>query len=59
MTQQLTITCYRVDSDINSEVGVALSKEIKRSEESLHNRLGRLITKELDKQRKCLILVRS
>ena len=42
-------------SDVeNAELGVALTKEIKKSEENLHNRLGRLISKELDKQRKCL-----
>ena len=42
-----------VDVDVNAEIGAALTKEIKKSEESLHNRLGRLISKELDKQREC------
>ena len=42
-----------VESGFDSDIGVTLTKEIKKSEESLHNRLGRLITKELDKQRKC------
>ena len=37
----------------DSDISIALTKEIKKSEESLHTRLGRLITKELDKQRKC------
>jgi len=33
-----------------SPLGVALSKEIRKSEENLHTRIGRLIGKELDKQ---------
>ncbi|KAI0928852.1 hypothetical protein AcW2_004723 [Taiwanofungus camphoratus] len=33
-----------------SPLGVALSKEIRKVEESLHTRIGRLIGKELDKQ---------
>ena len=33
-------------------LGVALSKELRRVEESLHTRIGRLVAKELDKQRK-------
>jgi len=38
-----------------SDSGVAqlVAKEIKKSEENLHTRIGRLITKEMDKQRKC------
>lgn len=38
-----------------SDSGVAqlVTKEIKKSEENLHTRIGRLITKEMDKQRKC------
>ncbi|OJT08940.1 hypothetical protein TRAPUB_150 [Trametes pubescens] len=40
----------KVEPDYNSDLGSTLSKEIKKSEESLHNRLGRLIAKELDKQ---------
>lgn len=33
-------------------LGQALSREIRKSEESLHTRIGRLIGKEMDKQRK-------
>jgi hypothetical protein len=33
-------------------LGQALSKEIKKTEDNLHTRLGRLISKEMDKQRK-------
>lgn len=44
----------KVEPDYNSDLGSTLSKEIKKSEESLHNRLGRLIAKELDKQRTCM-----
>ncbi len=40
------------DVDSGAEISAALTKEIKKSEENLHTRLGRLITKELDKQRK-------
>ena len=36
----------------DSNLGQALSREIKKTEESLHNRIGRLIGKEMDKQRK-------
>lgn len=38
-----------------SDSGVAqlVTKEIKKSEENLHTRIGRLITKEMDKQREC------
>lgn len=45
--------------DVNSdaELSAALTKEIKKSEESLHTRLGRLITKELDKQRKLSLVM--
>ena len=32
-------------------LGVTLSKEIRKVEENLHTRIGRLISKELDKQR--------
>ena len=35
-----------------SNLGQALSREIKKTEESLHNRIGRLIGKEMDKQSK-------
>lgn len=35
-----------------SALGQALSREIRKSEESLHTRIGRLIGKEMDKQRK-------
>ena len=41
----------RSDAELNAETAAALTREIKKSEESLHNRLGRLISKELDKQR--------
>ncbi|KAF8163142.1 hypothetical protein B0H34DRAFT_764448 [Crassisporium funariophilum] len=34
----------------DSSLGQALSREIKKTEESLHNRIGRLIGKEMDKQ---------
>lgn len=42
------------DASVISEsyLGQALSREIKKTEESLHNRIGRLIGKEMDKQRK-------
>lgn len=36
----------------DSSLGQALSREIKKTEESLHNRIGRLINKEMDRQRK-------
>jgi hypothetical protein len=36
----------------DSNLGQALSREIKKTEESLHNRIGRLIGREMDKQRK-------
>jgi hypothetical protein len=34
-----------------SALGLALSKEIKKTEDNLHSRLGRLISKEMEKQR--------
>jgi hypothetical protein len=42
----------------DSSIAQAVSKEIKKSEESLHTRIGRLIGKEMDKQRKwrCAVL---
>lgn len=45
----------KVDLGSTSDSGVAqiVAKEIKKSEENLHTRIGRLITKEMDKQRKC------
>lgn len=46
-------------SSSESNLSQTLSKEIKKSEESLHTRLGRLITKELEKQRKCHAAVRT
>ncbi|KAI0747987.1 hypothetical protein C8Q80DRAFT_1102878 [Daedaleopsis nitida] len=46
-------------SDVEAELGVALTREIKKSEENLHNRLGRLISKELDKQHQRLEEVRQ
>lgn len=36
----------------DSALGQALSKEIKKTEDSLHTKIGRLIGKEMDKQRK-------
>lgn len=35
----------------DSPLGQALSREMKKTEESLHNRIGKLIGKEMDKQR--------
>ncbi|KAG6379129.1 hypothetical protein JVT61DRAFT_11566 [Boletus reticuloceps] len=42
----------KVDLGSMSDTGVAqlVAKEIKKSEENLHTRIGRLITKEMDKQ---------
>jgi hypothetical protein len=52
--------------DKNNDAGIlsdsvvqALNKEIRRSEESLHTRIGRLIGKEMDKQRECFVLLYS
>jgi hypothetical protein len=53
----------RDKNDKNNDAGVlsdsalvqVLNKEIRRSEESLHTRIGRLIGKEMDKQRECLV----
>lgn len=43
------------DSVLNeSQLGTALSKEIRKVEENLHTRIGRLIAKELDKQREAI-----
>ena len=39
----------------DSSLGQALSREIKKTEESLHSRIGKLIGKEMDKQRKFCI----
>lgn len=36
-----------------SALGQALSKEIKRTEENLHTRISRLLSKEMDKQSNC------
>ncbi|KAI0781076.1 hypothetical protein BD413DRAFT_462702 [Trametes elegans] len=49
----------RPELDYSSDLGITISKEIKKSEESLHNRLGRLISKELDKQHSRLEEVRQ
>ena len=38
-----------------STLGQALSREIKKTEDSLHTRIGRLIGKEMDKQRKFVV----
>jgi hypothetical protein len=40
----------------DSTIAQAVSKEIKKSEESLHTRIGRLIGKEMDKQRERVLL---
>ena len=40
----------------DSSIAQVLSKEIKKTEESLHTRIGRLIGKEMDKQRKWLFV---
>jgi hypothetical protein len=40
----------------DSSLGQALSREIKKTEESLHSRIGKLIGKEMDKQRKFISL---
>jgi hypothetical protein len=40
----------------DSALGQALSREIRKMEESLHTRIGRLIGKEMDKQRKSSVL---
>lgn len=49
---------FKGDAGAISDSGIAqvVSKEIKKSEESLHTRIGRLIGKEMDKQRKWLHL---
>jgi hypothetical protein len=51
------LTSFKGDAGASSDTGVALivTKEIKKSEESLHTRIGRLIGKEMDKQRKWLM----
>lgn len=43
---------FKGDAGASSDTGIALvvTKEIKKSEESLHTRIGRLIGKEMDKQ---------
>jgi hypothetical protein len=44
----------------DSSLGQALSREIRKTEENLHTRIGRLIGKEMDKQRRflfCLLAV--
>ena len=43
----------------DSPLGVALQKEIRKVEENLHTRIGRLIAKELDKQRKSVLHIFS
>lgn len=47
------------DSSIINEtaLGQALSKEIRKTEENLHTRIGRLIGKEMDKQRMSLFFL--
>ncbi|TCD61419.1 hypothetical protein EIP91_008453 [Steccherinum ochraceum] len=39
-----------VDTGMSDPVGIALTKEMRKVEENIHSRLGRLISKELDKQ---------
>ena len=43
----------QIDDNIINEsaLGLALSKEIKKTEDNLHSRIGRLISKEMEKQR--------
>ena len=50
LVKEKKVTDASVISD--SSLGQALSREIRKTEESLHNRIGRLIGKEMDKQRK-------
>jgi len=38
----------------DSALGQALTREIKKTEDSLHTKIGKLIGKEMDKQRACL-----
>lgn len=38
----------------DSALGQALTREIKKTEDSLHSKIGKLIGKEMDKQRACL-----
>lgn len=40
-----------VDTALETSLGQALTREIRKTEENLHNRIGRLIGKEMDKQR--------
>jgi len=40
----------------DSSLGQALSREIRKTEESLHTRIGRLIGKEMDKQRESTLV---
>lgn len=42
-----------------SVLGQALSREIRKSEESLHTRIGRLIGKEMDKQRESSLFIHA
>ncbi|KAG1835694.1 hypothetical protein EV424DRAFT_1358313 [Suillus variegatus] len=46
------LTSFKGDAGAGADNGIALvvTKEIKKSEESLHTRIGRLIGKEMDKQ---------
>ena len=41
-------------SGSDAQIGAAMSKEIKKMEENLYSRIGRLVGKELDKQREFL-----
>jgi hypothetical protein len=40
-----------------STLAQALNREMKKTEESLHNRIGRLIGKEMEKQRKSIVFI--
>lgn len=42
------------DAVVENMLGQVLTREIRKTEENLHTRLGRLIGKEMDKQSKCV-----
>lgn len=42
-----------LDTGNEAQLGAVMSKEIKKMEENLYSRIGRLVGKELDKQRGC------
>ena len=41
----------------DSQLAATLTKEIKKVEENLHTKIGRMLGKELDKQRECSLIV--